>query len=81
MPNVGLTLIEDSETGDLFEVDTSDPRVREAFAQHISRRRALREQLFGRMRIDHVTVRTDEPYIKPISALFKMRARRLRGFR
>ena len=81
VPDVGLALIEDLESGEIFEVDTADPRVRQLFEERISRERAQREQMFRRLRMDHVTVRTDEPYVKPIVELFRMRSRRLRGFR
>ncbi len=81
LPDVGLALVEDLESGQLLEIDTSDKRVREAFAARVGRSRAKREQLFRRLRMDHVTVRTDADYVKPISELFRMRQKRQGGFR
>jgi uncharacterized protein (DUF58 family) len=80
LPDVGLALFEDLESGEIVEVDTSDATVREAYARSASQRRARREQVFRRLRIDHVTVRTDESYVRPLVDLFKARQRRLRGF-
>ena len=81
LPNVGLTLVEDLETGDVLEVDTSDPRVRRAFAHDVATEKAQREQLFRRLRVDHVTVRTDRDYVRPIAELFRLRQQRITGFR
>ncbi|MEM9069882.1 MAG: DUF58 domain-containing protein [Myxococcota bacterium] len=77
LPDVGLALLEDLETGELVEVDTSDPRVRRAFAHSVHVQRAKREQLFRRLRVDHVTVRTDGDFARPIAELFRRRQRRM----
>jgi uncharacterized protein (DUF58 family) len=81
LPDVGLALMEDLETGELVEVDTSDPRMRAAYAGLVLRQRAAREQLFRKLRIDHLTVRTDEDYVRPIAQFFRMRQRRMTRFR
>ena len=81
LPNVGIALMEDLETGELVEVDTSDAGVRRDYHRSVIRQRAEREQLFRRMRIDHVTIDTHRDYVRPISDLFRMRQRRMKGFR
>ena len=81
LPDVGIALMEDLESGELVEVDTSDPRVREAYHHHVVRHRNRREQLFRRLRMDHVTVETHRDYVRPISELFRMRQKRLKGYR
>ncbi|MFO0692608.1 MAG: DUF58 domain-containing protein [Polyangiales bacterium] len=81
LPDVGLALFEDLETGELVEVDTSDPRVRRAYSEELTRARARREQLFRRLRVDHVTIRTDQPYVRPLTEFFRLRERRISGFR
>lgn len=78
LPDVGLALVEDLETGETLEIDTSNPKVRAAYNTRIAKERAKREQVFGRMGIDHVTVRTDEDYVKPLGELFRRRERRMR---
>lgn len=81
LPDVGLALFEDLETGEVVEIDTSSPSVRSAYADLFARRKAQREQVFRRLRIDHVTVRTDRPYVRPLTDFFRMRERRAAGFR
>ena len=80
LPDIGLTVIEDFETGALFEVDTSDKHVRAAYANMIAKERSRREQLFRKLDIDHVTIRTHEGYVKPIVNLFRARQRRMKGY-
>jgi uncharacterized protein (DUF58 family) len=77
LPNVGIALVEDLETGELVEVDTSDARVRDAFARSVHTQRARREQLFRRLRVDHVTVKTDGDFVRPIADLFRRRQKRM----
>jgi len=81
LPNVGLALVEDLESGDLIEIDTSDPAVRNAYNGRVAREKAKREQLFRKLRIDHVTIRTNRDYVTPIVDLFRLRQRRMKGFR
>lgn len=81
LPDVGLALMEDLETGELVEVDTSDARVRAEYAGLVLRQHARREQLFRKMRIDHLTVRTDHDYVRPIAEFFRMRQQRMARFR
>jgi len=76
LPDVGIALVEDLETGELVEVDTSDARVRDAFAHSVHTQRARREQLFRRLRVDHVTVKTDGDFVRPIADLFRRRQKR-----
>ena len=79
LPNVGLALFEDLETGDVIEIDTGDPRVRRAYSRRAKRERQDREELFRRLSIDHVTVNTHEDYVRPLTDLFRRRGRRMRG--
>lgn len=81
LPDVGLALIEDLETGDLVEIDTSDLNVRAKYARDVQRDRAAREHLFRRLQLDHVTVSTDRDFVKPLTELFRLRQRRLTGYR
>ena len=80
LPDVGLALFEDLETGDVVEIDTSDPRVRKAYGKRVRRERQVREELFRRLSVDHITVHTHRDYVRPLSDLFRRRARRMRGY-
>lgn len=81
LPDVGLALMEDLETGDLVEIDTSSLSVRADYAREMQRQRASREHLFRRLQLDHITVSTDRDFVKPLTELFRMRQRRLTGYR
>jgi uncharacterized protein (DUF58 family) len=81
LPDVGLALVEDLESGELVEVDTSNLDVRADYAREAQKQRAAREQLFRRLKLDHVTVSTDRDFVKPLTELFRLRQRRLTGYR
>lgn len=78
LPNVGVIAAEDLETGELYDIDTSSRTVREAYATRVARLRSEREQLFRRLDLDHLTIQTDRPYVRPIAELFRLRQRRER---
>jgi uncharacterized protein (DUF58 family) len=81
LPDVGLALVEDLESGELVEVDTSNLNVRADYAREAQKERANREQLFRRLKLDHVMVSTDQDFVKPLTELFRLRQRRLTGYR
>lgn len=81
LPDVGLALVEDLETGELVEIDTSNLDVRAQYARDAHRQRASREHLFRKLQLDHVTVRTDRDFVKPLTELFRLRQKRLTGYR
>ncbi len=81
LPDVGIALVEDLETGELIEIDTGSASVRQQYAMQVAKQKAHRERLFRRLRVDHVTIRTDRDYVKPIAELFRMRQSRMKGFR
>ncbi|MCB9709314.1 MAG: DUF58 domain-containing protein [Myxococcales bacterium] len=79
LPDVGIALFEDLESGQLAEVDTSNPRVRQAYQSTLGARSAERHKLFRRHRLDYVSVATDRSYVTPIVELFQRRQRRARS--
>jgi uncharacterized protein (DUF58 family) len=81
LADVGLALVEDLETGELVEVDTSDLDIRSEYTREAQRQRAAREHLFRRLQLDHVTVSTDRDFVRPLTELFRLRQRRLTGYR
>jgi uncharacterized protein (DUF58 family) len=81
LPDVGLALVEDLETGELVEIDTSNLDIRAQYAREAQRERASREHLFRRLQLDHVTVHTDRDFVKPLTELFRLRQKRLTGYR
>jgi hypothetical protein len=74
---VGLLELEDPETGEVVLFDSSGPEGR-AFAEEARRGREAREQLFRRLSLDGMALRTDRPYLPALTSFFEARARRLR---
>lgn len=79
LPDVGLALFEDPETGACVEVDTSDRNVQQAFALRQAQLKSARETMFRRLQLDFADIKTQQNYVKPLQQLFKRRRRRLRG--
>lgn len=77
LPPVGIVALEDAETGEAVEVDTSDPAVRAAYAEAAQERRFERRRGLGRMGIDSIELFTDRPYVPALMALFRTRSRRM----
>jgi uncharacterized protein (DUF58 family) len=78
LPDVGLARLVDPETGETIDVDTSDPRVREAYARNVSEEREQRQHLLRRLAIDEVPVRTDGSIVEPLFRFFRQRETRKR---
>lgn len=78
LPAIGLLEVEDAETGQPALVDTSSPRVREAYARSAAERRAKLRQLADSARIDLVEVSTDGGHLDALVRFFELRERRMR---
>ena len=73
LPNVGLMKIMDSETGVEKWVDTSSRKVRQVYQNWWKKQQENMQTSFNRSKVDSVSVRTDEDYVKALMALFKKR--------
>ena len=73
LPSVGLLKIKDAETGTEKWVDTSSTRVREAYAKWWLDRQKVMNDAFKKCRVDSVSVRTQDDYVKSLIALFGKR--------
>jgi hypothetical protein len=78
LPNIGLVLVEDPESGTIYEIDSSDPRVRSEFSELADKQRIDRDALFRRKSIDSVPLRTDQDYFPVLRSFFMRRESRLR---
>ena len=78
-PAMGVVDFEDPETGQRFTVDTSDPRVRGRFQQHMASRRDERNKLFKKLQLDSVELRANQEYSSALQKFFRLRARRMAG--
>lgn len=78
IPDVGFIELEDAETGETILVDTSYNDVRNLYSKQSSEDVQNRLKLFKSMSVDHIDIRTDQPYIEPLIRFFRMRAKRFR---
>ena len=81
LPNLGLARMHDPETGEFLEVDTTDGRVRKAYAEHIGAELLERQRLLRRAGVDQVELTTDGSVIDPLLKFFRMRESRTRVHR
>lgn len=73
LPDMGLTRIIDTESGQEIWVDTSDKKMRDNYTRLFRENRAQLKSLFGKTGSDLVSVRTDESYIVALMNMFKQR--------
>jgi len=76
LPNVGIMALEDAETGEIVEVDTSNEGLREAFSCAARGRLEKLRKEFISYGIDRIEVRTEQPYIDAFHQFFKTRIKR-----
>jgi len=76
LPDAGVLLLTDPETGREVAIDTGRASLRQAYDDTAgSEERELRG-LFRRQAVDEVEVRTDRSYVTPLMAFFRARERR-----
>ena len=71
LPNIGLVKFYDAETGNDLWVDTAIAAVRNDYAQAWRENQNEIQQLFTRTGVNHVSIRTDEDYVKALMHLFR----------
>lgn len=77
LPNVGLLHIRDSETGAERYIDTSSKVVRNAHREHWLKRQEELNRVFARCKVDSISIRTDEDFVKSLMSLFAKRSRKM----
>jgi uncharacterized protein (DUF58 family) len=76
LPDVGVLAIEDAETDEVVELDTTDPEVRARFAAEVEDRTQRLVRGFRAEAIDTLELDTAEPYLPALMRFFKNRERR-----
>jgi uncharacterized protein (DUF58 family) len=71
LPDVGLLKVRDAETGARVWADTGLKAVREAYAEAWRKQQEALETVYSKTGINHVSVRTDEDYVKALMRLFR----------
>ena len=73
MPDVGLVRFKDAETGFVSVMDTSDSNVRNDYRLFFQQTAQQTTELLNKSGVDHVAIRTDQSYVRPLMNLFKQR--------
>lgn len=73
LPSVGLMKIKDAETGKEQWIDTSSLRVRQVYKEWWEKRQEAMDTTFKKCRVDSVSIRTEDDYVKSLMALFEKR--------
>jgi uncharacterized protein (DUF58 family) len=76
LPNVGTLALEDAETGDVIEVDTTDPQLRSRFEQEVAARQQKIRHGIRAEAVDILELDTAIPYLPALQRFFKNRERR-----
>jgi len=79
LPVAGLVTIEDSETGELLELDTGRRGVRERFAAVNAERLEELDLALNRTGVDTLRLKTTEPFAPALQRFFEIRRGRRRG--
>jgi uncharacterized protein (DUF58 family) len=79
LPPAGLLTLEDAETGELLEVDSSRAAVREKFAATNAERLAELDRAFRRAGVDTLRFTTAESFAQGLQGFFETRRGRRRG--
>jgi uncharacterized protein (DUF58 family) len=76
LPDAGLIVVEDVETGELLSVDTSDPLFRQRFDELVAERQAELRAATRRAGIELDEVSTDDDLVRAILRMIERRKRR-----
>ena len=79
LPDAGLLTIEDAETGELLELDSTRNAVRECFAAINTERLAELDRALIRTGVDTLRLNTTEPFAPVLQRFFEIRRGRRRG--
>ncbi|MDR1116544.1 MAG: DUF58 domain-containing protein [Tannerella sp.] len=73
LPAMGLIKMKDAETSEERWIDSSSSSIRRMYGEWWNRRQEEMSQSFKKCRVDSVSVRTEDDYVKSLLALFHKR--------
>lgn len=76
LPAIGVLTLEDSETGELIEINTSSKSVRNAYRRENASRRDILLRGLRRTGVGLIELTTDQPYITRLRTFFEKRGAR-----
>jgi uncharacterized protein (DUF58 family) len=74
MPNIGIIKAVDAESGNEMIIDTGSPMVRRNYNDWFENNMAYYNKCFLRYRSDHISINTEEDYVKVLLQFFKKRS-------
>jgi len=79
LPDAGLVTIEDAESGEMLELDSTRGSMRERFAAANTERLAELDRALNRTGVDTLRLKTTEPFAPALQRFFEIRRGRRRG--
>ncbi len=76
LPDVGIVVLQDAESGEVVEVDTGSRRTRELFGAVAQRGRETLLRMLNAEAIDSLMLTTDQPYLGSLISFFRRREAR-----
>ncbi|MDR1556199.1 MAG: DUF58 domain-containing protein [Tannerellaceae bacterium] len=73
LPPVGLMKIKDAETGEERWIDSSSAKIRTIYSRWWNQRQQEMNDSFRKCRVDSVSIRTEDDYVKSLMTLFEKR--------
>ena len=74
LPRIGLMKVKDAETDREMWIDSSSTRIHNAYKDWWRKRQDEMVSIFQRNRVDSVSIRTDEDFVKSLISLFARRS-------
>ena len=76
IPEVGLVILEDAETGELIEIDTYDKKAMEMYKAIVEQDDYNFDRFVRANKIDCIEIDSVKPYVKDLMKFFKMKEKR-----
>ncbi len=74
---VGLLALQDAETGEIVEVDTSDQQWRDAFAKRLDASETAKKRVWNGARVERITLETPDDHVGALTRFFQGRMKRM----
>jgi uncharacterized protein (DUF58 family) len=75
-PNVGLIMLRDAETGELLEVDTANPGIRQILMQQLSSGQNRITETLKRCHVDQLKIETGSDFLTDFRRFFRTREKK-----
>jgi len=78
MTDLGIVTLQDAESGEYLEIDSSNHKLRRQFESNVARVRGATVQTFKKKDIDYIELQNGIDYAAPLVSFFRARAKRIR---